>query len=185
MPIRICLGYNQDDLRRAQRDMITAFESALHTSWGGNPARAALQGVVERLPDPDTTAPAAWLAALAQQLVALIATLQNQQDAALQATLADTQRECARLQHLVTIYQAHPQQAELTACNQAYQDALAQGKQQATRIAELEAVMQRTQADHARQLQHLERQNVRLQADITALNRIVVEQEEALQSHKQ
>lgn len=183
MPLRIRLGYDEDDLLAAQWRLIAAFEQCLASSWP-DPARQTLRDRLAQIPHTNTT-PTHWMAALAQSLLGLIATLQAAQESNLRLALTAAESDRDSLQRIVREYQQHPLQAQLAACTRERDQARTQVQQQAARVTDLSSALQRAQAAQATEVQRLQQQLAALRSEITTLNRLLVEQQEALQSHAQ
>lgn len=178
MPLRIRFGYDEDDLLAAQWRLITAFEQGLASCWP-DPARQTLRDRLAQIPRTNTT-PTHWMTALAQSLLGLIATLQAAQDSNLRAALTAAESDRDSLQRVLLEYQQHPLQDQLAACTRERDLARAQVQQQAARVTDLNGALQRAQAAQAAEVQRLQQEIASLRAELATLNRLVVEQQEAL-----
>ena len=175
MPLRIRFGYDQEDLQRAQWDLIYTLQNSLSSGLGYFPARQQLSELVSHLGKPDS--PAAWVEAFSTALLRSITALHEARCAETEAALRRTTNERDRLQRALTDIQQDPLQAQVQFLTEDRDRWLAQAAAHGRRIEELEAALQRAQTAHAGERHRLEQESGRLQAEITALNRIVAQQQ--------
>ncbi len=75
MPLRLTFGYNQEDLLRAQWNLIYALQNSLSSGLGYFPARQQLSELVSHLGKPES--PAAWVEAFSAALLRSITALSD------------------------------------------------------------------------------------------------------------
>lgn len=179
MPIRICVGYNNDDLLQAQWDVNRVIEQSLYRNWPAFQARVTLREALSGV-SHTTLSPIEWIQRFTENLVEIVATFQVEQASVRNSDLLTTQAERDRLQRIVDEFQQHPLQEQVTAWKNWSYQAQTQMSQQAERIKALEGALERARTAHAAETQHLEGVVRALQDKIAALNRLLVEQQDAL-----
>lgn len=175
MPLRIRLGYDQDDLHRAQWNLIYALQNSWSSGLGYFPARQQLSELVNNLGKQES--PAAWVEAFVTALLRSITALNNARCQETEAALRRITDERDRLQRTLTDIQQDPLQAQVQSLTEDRDRWLDQAAVHGRRIEELETALQRAQTARAGERQRLEQESARLQAAIAALNRIVAQQQ--------
>ncbi|MCD6344173.1 MAG: hypothetical protein J7M17_01005 [Anaerolineae bacterium] len=175
MPLRIRFGYDQEDLQQAQWNLIYALQNSCSSGLGYFPARQQLSELVSHLGKSES--PVAWVEAFSAALLRSITALSDARCAETETALRRITNERDRLQRSLTDIQQDPLQAQVQFLTEERDRWLAQATTNGQRIAELEAALQRAQTARAGERQRLEQESARLQAEITALNRIVAQQQ--------
>jgi len=169
MCIRIVFGHTDEQITEAQWAVVNALRRAVDRSLVHGNARQTLRDVFAR-----THAASAeqWVAEVAEALVEIIAQIQ----AAASHDAHEVQRlrlECDTLRRIVAGYNAHPLQAQVEALTQERDRCHGEAERLANQVQSLEDALRRARQAHQVEV-------TQLQAEIAALNRIVVGQQEAL-----
>ena len=177
MPLRLTFGYDQEDLLRAQWDLIQTLQNSwsLNYSYSYSQACQQLSELVSHLGKPES--PVAWVEAFSAALLRSITALNEARCAETETALRRITNERDRLQRSLTDVQQDPLQAQVQFLTEERDRWRAQAAAHGRRIEELEAALQRAQTTHAGERRRLEQESARLQAEITALNRIVAQQQ--------
>ncbi len=164
--VQITFGCHPEDLEQAQWDLIHQVQQAL---FHRSPCGVVCQQLQNALPQHPAS-PQAWAQAFSQALLALL----DQNERAQQERSA-LQERCALLETYCRRYQEHPLQAQVAALrsSQAHWQQVAEA--QTAHAEQLQQDLSATQAA-------LQREITRLEGEISQLNAILVQQQEALRA---
>jgi len=169
MCIRIVFGHSDEQLTEAQWAVVNALRRAIDRSLVHGNARQTLRDV---LAGARSFSPEQWAAEVAKALVETIAQIQ----AAASHDAHEVQRlrlECDTLRRIVADYNAHPLQAQVEGLTQERDYWRSEAERLANQVQSLEDALRRARQAHQVEV-------TQLQAEIAALNRVIVEQQEAL-----
>ena len=175
MPLRIRLGYDEDDLRQAQWNLIRLLQNSCSSSLGYFQARQHLSEIIHNLGQPES--PAAWVEAFSAALLRSITALSDARCEETEDALRRITGERDWLQRALTDIQQDPLQAQVRFLTEDRDRWLEQAAVNGRRIKELETALQRAQTAHQTDV-------TRLQTHIAQQNRLLVQQEEELQEYR-
>jgi predicted RNase H-like nuclease (RuvC/YqgF family) len=164
------LGRTQDELTAAQWAVVQAFRQGLDNGITYLEARQALRDIFIQAPGND---PEAWATDVAQALLKLIAQLQTAAKSVDQYEVARLRSTCDSLRLAVNAYRADPLKAQVERLTEQRDKCEDEVDRLTRQVHHLEAALAQAQQVHQSEI-------ARTQAEIVALNRIVVEQQEAL-----
>ena len=177
MPLRIRWGYDEDDLRQAQWNLIRLLRNSLSSGYSYSylQTHQQLSELINNLGNPDS--PTAWVEAFGTELLRSITALNEARCEETETALRRTTDERDRLQRILTDIQQDPLQVQVQFLTEDRDRWLEWAAANGRRIKELEAALQRAQTAHTGERHRLEQESARLQAEIAALNRIVAQQQ--------
>ena len=170
MCIRIVFGHTDEQLTKAQWDVVNALRRAVDGGITNLDARRILRDIFARAYAPT---PEQWAAEVAQALVETIAHLQAAAALDDAREVQRLRRQCDYLQRLVDDYTASPLHQQVQVLSQERDRWRAEADRLDNQIHALEDTLRRAQQAHQAEVAHL-------RAEIAALNRIIVEQQEEL-----
>jgi len=172
MCIRIVFGHSDEQLVEAQWAVVNALRHAVYHGSSHPDARRILH---DALAHTYASSPEQWAVESAETLVQAIAQLQTA-TANDDIEIQSLRLRCEHLQQLVDRYNQNPLQQRLKTISQERDRWREEAEQLTRRVRSLEEALARAQQAHQSEV-------AALQATISDLNRIIVEQQEELNAH--
>ena len=172
MCIRISFGHSDEQLVEAQWAVVNALRRAVYHGSSHPDARRTLHDALARA---HASSPEQWAVESAEALVQAIARLQTA-TANDDLEIQSLRLRCEHLQQLVDRYNQNPLQERLKTISQERDHWREEAEQLTRRVRSLEEALARAQQAHQSEV-------AALQATISDLNRIIVEQQEELNAH--
>jgi uncharacterized protein YukE len=170
MWLRVLLGPSEEDLVRAQWEVVDELERAAGEGWRYAGSSRRLRQLVRQARE-QADSPSSWARAFARLLQDTLTAAQEAEE--MRAGVELLECRLASFQRIVAGYNANPLQAQVETLTQERDEWQAQAERHAGRVRSLEAALARGQQAHQEEV-------ARLKQEIVALNRLVVQQQEEL-----
>ena len=172
MCFRIVVGHREEDLIAAQWDVVIALQMALESNWQYPEASQAMRLILQAA-RAKTETPQICMAAFARSLLGKVAQLQKMTESADVHTVERLRREVASYRRIVSEFQANPLRAQVEELAQERDRLQSEVDRLTNQVRNLEGTLAQAQAVHRSE-------KAQARQEIADLNRIVAEQQEAL-----